>query len=372
MDSEDTPKLSKKIRIYPNRIQQKCFLQWFGGNRAAFNLTNEYLKQPGSKANWMNIKTDLLKILSETKPYLNDVPYQIKSLAIKECCIAVSSAKKKYKITGQYQEISFKKFRSPKQSCYIPKSAIKDNSIYVDILSTYIAKSTNTKKDKSNANINITEKIPDNFGDSRLVLENGRWFLCVSYEDNFNPQIGVSQSSDVETQDNKIVSLDPGIRSFMTFYSQDSCGKLGEGAFTEIQKLGFELDFLLSIKKKTNKKLRFKKRNFQKAIMRTRNRIKDLVSEMHHKVALFLVQNFDIILLPKFETQQMVTKNSRKLNSKSARNMMTFAFYKFSLILKAKAKKYGKVVLDVQEEYTSKTVSWNGEIKEKLGSASPV
>ena len=121
--------------------------------------------------------------------------------------------------------------------------------------------------------------------------------------------------------------------------------------------------------KKTNKKLRFKKRNFQRAILRIRNRIKDLVSEMHHKVSLFLVQNFDIILLPKFETQQMVTKNSRKLNSKSARNMMTFSFYKFSQILKRKAKKYRKVVLDCTEEYTSKTVSWNGEIKDKLGSA---
>jgi len=317
----------------------------------------------------MNIKTDLLQILFATKPFLKDVPYQIKSLAIKECCIAVSSAKKKHKITGQYQEISFKKFRSPKQSCYIPKSAIKDNSIYVDILSTYIAKSNNTKKDKSNANIKITEKIPDNFGDSRLVLENGRWFLCVSYEEIFNPQIGFSQSVDVENQDKKIVALDPGIRSFMTFYSQDSCGKLGDSAFTEIQKLGFELDFLLSTKKKTDKKLRFKKRNFQRAILRIRNRIKDLVSEMHHKVALFLVQNFDIILLPKFETQEMVTKNSRKLNSKSARNMMTLSFYKFSVILKRKAKKYGKIVFDVTEEYTSKTVSWNGEIKEKLGSA---
>ena len=361
--------MSKKIRIYPNKEQQKCFQQWFAGNRAAFNLANEYLKQPGSKASWMNIKTDLLKILSDQKPFLKEVPYQIKSLAIKECCIAVSSAKKKYKITGKFQEISFKKFRSPKQSCYIPKSAIKNNSIYVDILSTYIAKSNNTKKNKANTNINIQEKLPNNYGDSRLVVENGRWFLCVSYENNFNPKIGVSQSSDVENQDKKIVSLDPGIRSFMTFYSKDSCGKLGESAFTEIQKLGFELDFLLSTKKKTSNKFRFKKRNFQRAIMRTRNRIKDLVSEMHHKVALFLVQNFDIILMPKFETSDMVLKNSRKLNSKSARNMMTLSFYKFSQILKHKAKKYGKIVLDVTEEYTSKTVSWNGEIKEKLGSA---
>ena len=368
-DSDVILKRSRKIRIYPNKEQQECFKFWFSGNRAAYNIANEYLKQKGTKANWKSIKTGLLNLLFERCPHLKDVPYQIKSLAIKECCTAVKNSKQKFKETKQFQEVSYKKFRNPKQSCYIPKSAIKNNSIYVDVVSTYIAKTTSTKKEKSTGNLIITEKLPKKFGDSTLILENGRWFLSVSYEEIFSPQSKQSLDAGVEIQDKKIVSLDPGIRSFMTFYSEDSCGKLGDSAFTEIQKLGFKLDRLISIKKNTSNKLRFKKRNFHRAINRVRNRIKDLVKEMHHKVALFLVKNFDIILLPKFETQEMVTKNSRKLNSKSARNMMTLSFYKFSLILKDKAKKYKKEVLDVTEEYTSKTVSWNGEIKEKLGSA---
>lgn len=368
-DSDVILKRSRKIRIYPNKEQQECFKFWFAGNRAAYNIANEYLKQKGTKANWLNIKTDLLKKFSEKYPHLKDVPCLIKSLAIKECCIAVQNAKRKFKETKQFQEVSFKKFRNNKQSCYIPAEAIKDNSIFVCKVSSYIAKAANINKDKSKARFKITEKFPDNFGDSRLILENGRWFLSVSYEEIFSPQSEQSSVAGVESQDKKIVSLDPGIISFMTFYSEDSCGKLGDSAFTEIQKLGFELDRLISIKKNTSNKLRFKKRNFHRAINRVRNRIKDLVKEMHHKVALFLVKNFDIILLPKFETQEMVTKNSRKLNSKSARNMMTLSFYKFSVILKDKAKKYKKEVLDVTEEYTSKTVSWNGEIKEKLGSA---
>lgn len=362
---------SRKIRIYPTKEQQNCFLYWFAGNRAAYNITNEYLKQKGTIANWKNIKTDLLNILSSTNHYLDNVPYQIKSLAIKECCLAVQKAKRDFKKTGKYQEVSFKRIKNPIQSCYIPKSAIKKNSIYVNIVSTYIANKTNTKKDKRSGSLDTTEKFPKNPMDSRLVLESGRWFLCISYEEKINPQLDFENNPivDAEIQGKKVVSLDPGIRSFITFYSLDSCGKLGEGAFTEIQKLGFELDFLLSLKKKTSNKLRFKKRNFSKVISRIRHRIKDLIREMHHKVALFLVQNFDIILMPKFETQQMVTKNSRKLNSKTARNMMTFSFYKFSLILKDKARRYGRMIVDVTEEYTSKTVSWNGEIKEKLGSA---
>ncbi|WP_322112035.1 zinc ribbon domain-containing protein [Aerosakkonema funiforme] len=37
--------------------------------------------------------------------------------------------------------------------------------------------------------------------------------------------------------------------------------------------------------------------------------------------------------------------------------------------MKHKAFEYSKVVLDVNEAYTSKTVSWTGEIIEKLGGA---
>jgi putative transposase len=369
VELEDTQIRSRKIRIYPNKEQRDCFKFFFAGSRAAFNITNEYLKQPGTKANWKGIKTDLIKELEIKKPWLSKVPYQIRSLAIKENCDAVKAAKKKFLLTGEYQDVSYKKFNSKHQSCYIPKQAIKNNAIYVDCVSEYISKSTQTKKDKKQSVLEIAEKFPDNFGDSRLVLENGRWYICVSYEVILDPQSNASSIADVKNQDNRIVALDPGIRSFMTFYSLDSCGKLGEGAFAEIQNLGLKLDKLISIKKKTSSKLRFKRRNQQNAINRIRNRIKDLVMEMHHKVALFLVRNFDTILLPKFETKEMANKNIRKIGRKTVRNMMTFSFYKFSMILKDKAKKYGKVVIDITEEYTSKTVSWNGEIKNNLGSA---
>ncbi len=83
--------------------------------------------------------------------------------------------------------------------------------------------------------------------------------------------------------------------------------------------------------------------------------------------ALFLVKNFDVILLPTFEVSQMTTKSSRKLRSKSVRQMLHWAHYRFELFLKYKAAEYNKVVLDVSEAYTSKTVSWTGEILNNLG-----
>ncbi len=371
--SEDTPKRSKKIRIYPNKEQVQAFKYFFAGQRAAYNAAVEYLKTPGTIANWKDIKTDLIHKLSEQKPWLNDVPYQIRSLAIREACIAVRDAKAKFRKTGEFQEVHFKRFKNPEQSCYIPHQAIKakdkSGTIYVDAVAKYISELTQTKKDRKNSNIEMEEKLPSDYGDSRLVLDKGRWFLCVSYVVKSDPQSDESPIADVDNQDKRIVALDPGIRSFMTFYSTDSCGKLGEGAFKEIQDLGFAIDRMISLKANTSKKLRFKRRNFQRKINKMRHRIKDLVSELHHKVALFLVDNFDVILLPEFKTQGMVNKKMRKIGRKTVRNMMSFSFYKFSLILKDKAMKLGKIVEIVTEEYTSKTASWTGEVKWNQGSA---
>ncbi|WP_293109217.1 zinc ribbon domain-containing protein [Moorena sp. SIO3I6] len=58
----------------------------------------------------------------------------------------------------------------------------------------------------------------------------------------------------------------------------------------------------------------------------------------------------------------MSKKGNRKIRSKTVRNMLTFAHYRFKEFLKHKAQETGKTVVDVCEAYTSKTVSWTGEL----------
>jgi putative transposase len=69
-----------------------------------------------------------------------------------------------------------------------------------------------------------------------------------------------------------------------------------------------------------------------------------------------------VILLPTFETSQMSKRGQRKIRSKTVRSMLSFSHYRFKQFLKHKAFETGKLVLDVCEAYTSKTVSWTGEL----------
>ena len=167
----------------------------------------------------------------------------------------------------------------------------------------------------------------------------------------------------------RVVALDPGVRSFLTWYSADSVGKIGEGAFFRIQRLCERLDDLLSRAAKSPSR---KRRNMRRAANRMRLRIENLVQELHRQAAWFLVDSFDVILLPGFETSEMVERGRRRIRSKTVRNLLSLAHYRFKLFIRHKAAEVGAIVLEVNEAYTTKTVSWTGELLENLGGASVV
>ena len=110
----------------------------------------------------------------------------------------------------------------------------------------------------------------------------------------------------------------------------------------------------------------------RRAANRMRLRIENLVQELHRQAALFLIDSFDLILLPGFETSEMVERRRRRIRSKTVRNLLSLAHYRFKLFIRHKADEVGAIVLDVNEAYTTKTVSWTGELLEGLGGASVV
>ncbi|MFM6454275.1 MAG: RNA-guided endonuclease TnpB family protein, partial [Planktothrix sp.] len=80
------------------------------------------------------------------------------------------------------------------------------------------------------------ESLPGNFSDGRLTLIYDEYYLTVSTE---------VQQVNSENQ-GRIVALDPGVRTFMTFFSETSFGWLGKDSNLHIQKLCFKLDKIVS------------------------------------------------------------------------------------------------------------------------------
>lgn len=281
-------------------------------------------------------------VTNVTEEWLKKCPHQLRGIAVKDAYEALSSGmrKLKAKLIPKF-ELKFRSRKKPQQSCFIPKTAIKQNDIYVK------------KIGKIRMHGIIPEK--ENMCDSRLVYNNKRWFLHIPYK---------TKVICTENQ-GRTIALDVGIRTFVTSYSGENCVcKIGTGDFKRITRLLIVVDRYYSLISKAKCRVKYK---LKKKICKIRNKISDLTDELHFKTIKFITDNFDRIVLPEFNTQDMVIKRSRKIRSKTVRSLLSFSFFKFSQRLIAKASSINKVVIRCSEAYTSKTASWTGEIIHNLG-----
>ena len=336
------------IRVRPNTEQRQKLRLWFDAARWCYNETVALLTGPDAPhANWRKIKT---KIIHSAPERLKAAPYLIKSMAVRDACRAMSEVKRRnaelkkaqqagLRLDEEYAELRFRSRKAPRQGCYIPRTAVTKRGVYCTIL----------------GDLRMTEDLPADYGDSRLTLHNGQYHLAVTHP---------AQRRASETQ-GRVVALDPGIRTFLAFFSETSAGLIGQGDFGRIQRLCAHLDDLLSRAKREKKRAR--KRNMYAAADRARVRIRNLVDELHHQAANWLTERFDLILIPEFETSRLARRGLRRIRSKSVRSMLTFAHYRFRQFLLWKAWQRGKSVLVVNEAYTSRTCSWSGELLPKLG-----
>lgn len=113
------------------------------------------------------------------------------------------------------------------------------------------------------------------------------------------------------------------------------------------------------------KRTRYKMR---RAFRRIHARITNLVDDLHKRLCKWLVQEHTLVLLPKFETSQMLRRGQRRIRSKTARAMATWSHYRFQQRLIAKVREYPWCRVEiVSEAYTSKTCGCCGTLHHKLG-----
>lgn len=328
MDSGNTLTKSRKIRIYPNKEDSNRFKQYLGLTRYWFNAAVEHLKTKGSVASLYKVRS----IQKDPKhpEWAFNSPQRIREFAIKDACKAVSNAKRKFLKTGEFQEVHYRCKRDKKQGFGFDKQSLKDCSVFVG---------------RNKVSFFSTEDTLVNLEGTRIICENGRWFLVLPTTTTVKKP---------ENQRLGAVALDPGVRTFQTFFNPFVCGKVGESDFDRIYRLCVRVDKVISKLTKSDYRAR---RRISKAIDRLKWKIKDSINDLHRKFASFLVKNFDIVFIPTFETSNMVSK----LRSKTARSMLTWAHYRFKEFLKFKGREYSCTIMEVSEAYTSRTCSFCGK-----------
>jgi putative transposase len=206
----------------------------------------------------------------------------------------------------------------------------------------------------------------------------GDYYLCVpqAYGEK---EADKPSAMEVENQDLlqnalpklRVASLDPGVRTFQTIFDASTgCAiEVAPGDMSRVFRLCYAIDVLISKRaKEKDKKRRY---HLKRAERRLRERVRNLVDEVHKQLAKYLASEFDLVMLPKFEVSGMVRKADRVLRSKTVRQMMaTWAHYRFRQRLLFKARQLGRCrVALVDEAWTSKTCSACGLLNRKLGAA---
>ena len=144
-----------------------------------------------------------------------------------------------------------------------------------------------------------------------------------------------------------IISLDPGIRTFLAGYTLDETLMFGDGCSIKIFELleyCYSLEILEIMTDKEKKDIYDKKKLLRK-------RIKDMVTDLHWKVIKYLTSTFQIIIYPNFETSNMM----KKLSKENKRKLSTLSFYTFKQRLINKCKELKNTLIITNESYTSRT-----------------
>ena len=347
---------ARKIRVYPSVSQRALLLKWFGTARWTYNQCLEAIKENRAQ----KTKKDLRALLVNNDNYamvnqwVLDTPYEVRDAAMVDLLNAfTSNFAKKAKSKNHHFTMRFRSKKSPQEAIMIRGKCYKNQVFYPKFF--------------GKQPLRAAERLPDQVDyDCKLVRTRlGHYYLVIP--------MPLAIASDNQARiDDRVIALDPGVRTFHTAYDPTGCViEFGKGDIGRITRLCAHMDKLQS-RIDSDKTLRHKARyRMRRAWRKMHWRIRNLIDECHKKIVKFLVSNYSVILLPSFKTQQMTRKKTqnrqRALTPKSARAMVTWSHYRFKQRLLFKRQEYPWCnVVVCSEAYTSKTCGRCGKLNHTL------
>jgi transposase len=261
-----------------------------------------------------------------------DTPKDIRAKTISEIQTAYKSALTNLKC-GNISRFNIG-FKTKKKSypITIPKTAVEfndDNDLV--IYPTYIDEISISRRQKKKDLVKIEKEC-------KIQTKDNKWYLLIPYQPQ--PKIVVP--------DRPVCALDPGARSFQVLYSPEGVIKFQHNREL-LDRLHKKLDHLQSLRAKKW----IRSNNYKRIRQKIYCKIGWIIDQIHYSTINEL-KHYNHILLPTFESQELVSKN--RLRSKTNRELMYLQHYTFKQRLKSSLyfQKDTKLYI-VSEAYTSKT-----------------
>lgn len=347
--------------MYPSPAAKKILRQWAGSVRYTYNLCKAEFDRSG-KASLKHLRETCENRSADIPGWLHDTPYDVRDSAVREFSQAVSNGFRKFKATGQKFSMSFRSRKAPQQTFDVGKKHWnRRRGVFSSILSS---KRLRQFQDR----YKIPSVLP---ADSKLsITRTGQFWLNIPtpvMSTNLpHARVGDSQARDGDEYE-AVASIDPGVRTFATVYTGSHVIEWGTGSMKRITHHAMYADRLRSRRDKApTHRIRYR---LTRALLRATQKVRNLVSDLHHKFSRWLCDTFDTILLPVFDTSRMVLRSTRRLHRKTVRMMCTLSHFTFRKRLLDKVRASGDPdrVRLVSEAYTSKTCGNCGALHHKLG-----
>src|SRR3989344_4616278 len=340
--------------------EQKIIInKWLDTFIEMYNLTLKHIKQKfilikdNNKSrkinkiivNYFKIKNELKiikqKLINKILNKKNKIPIHELDKAIKLACSNYLSA------ISNFNSGNFKKFhlRYWKQTKNIKIMEFEKTSI----TNGNICK---TKLGKVNATYNGVKFELNNIKhDCKLIYKDNKYILSIP--------IDVKQKQ-IVNRDN-LISIDLGVRTFITGLSEDHVYEIGDNCYEKIKQK------LLNIHKINNNKnipVKIQQKNEKKNYKKLQN----LTNELHWKSISNLVKKYDTIIIGDMSVKKIVSNNNvNQMNDMVKQVLNKLNIFKYKQRLQYKCEEYNVKLKIVNEAYTSKICSCCGKLNKELG-----
>jgi putative transposase len=334
----------KKVILLPNPKQKKMLLDWLNSVRLMYNDTVRYIKY----RYYNNMKTitsfiSLRKDLKQKKINLSKIygtPTHILDSGIKLASISYKSAFTNCR-NGNIKHFNIRYLKQKKDTHIMD---IEQQYFTKDtICKTKLGKNLFNKNNMSYDKINRDCKL-------HYCRLNDRFTLLVPEE----------QQRYERTENNDYMSIDPGMRTFLTGLCNDKQFEICNNGIPKLSRILRKID-----KSKKNIKNEIKCKN---RCNKLRVKLKNIVTDLHWKSINYLMkQNKNTIIIGNWSTKRCISKNGSLKDKMLKRVCSSLRYYQFlqKLIYKSKCH---NINLKIQNEaYTSILCSGCGKINNKLG-----